>query len=257
MTTSSQPPTGGPTPEQVPGQLSMSWQEDSPAPATPSPDADSASPTPAGAGPDSSPSWTPSDPRTYSSKMSKTWSGPVSMLSCETLPHDGSMRSGVVSRRPRWARLIYDGGCSSSSPTPPASADATKPGDAATPPAGITPCGTSSARVALWPTPTARDSTRGRGREAAEKGRPLSEVLGGPPNPPWIEWLMGFPAGWTDFMPWGTPSSLRSANTPDDSCASSTNASPPPQPERVTPGTPPSEEPDDEDEGTLSWPQAL
>ncbi len=235
MTTSTPPPTGGSTPQiQVPGQISMSWPEDSPAPATPSPGADSAKPTPAGAGPASSPSWTPSDPRTYSSRTSKTWSGPVSERSSTTLPHDGSMQNGVVCRRPRWARLIYDGAASSSSPTPPASAAATKPGDAATPPATTAPSGTSSDHAGLWPTPTARDSTRGRGRADAEKGRPLSEAVGGPPNPTWVEWLMGFPDGWTDFTPWGTPSSLRSANTPDDSCASSTNAWPD-QPDQLHP----------------------
>ena len=29
-------------------------------------------------------------------------------------------------------------------------------------------------------------------------GVDLPTVLGGVPNPTWIEWLMGFPAGWTD-----------------------------------------------------------
>jgi hypothetical protein len=36
-------------------------------------------------------------------------------------------------------------------------------------------------------------------------GPRLGEVLGGPPNPEWVEWLMGFPVGWTDLEPSGTP----------------------------------------------------
>jgi hypothetical protein len=32
----------------------------------------------------------------------------------------------------------------------------------------------------------------------------------GSPNPLWIEWLMGFPMGWTELPPSATPSSPRS-----------------------------------------------
>jgi hypothetical protein len=35
----------------------------------------------------------------------------------------------------------------------------------------------------------------------------------GPLNPTWLEWLMGFPAGWTDVEPSATPSSPKSPNT--------------------------------------------
>ena len=58
----------------------------------------------------------------------------------------------------------------------------------------------------FWPTPKARDG--GRGGMAADKlialmeggrsGRDLTDAVGGPLNPVWTEWLMGFPAGWTD-----------------------------------------------------------
>lgn len=34
--------------------------------------------------------------------------------------------------------------------------------------------------------------------------RPLSEQVGGHLNPPWVEWLMGWPIGWTDLEPLGT-----------------------------------------------------
>ena len=55
----------------------------------------------------------------------------------------------------------------------------------------------------LWPTPTARDWRSGKSSEKtrARNSRPLSEraAPGGPLNPTWVEWLMGFPIGWTDF----------------------------------------------------------
>lgn len=67
-----------------------------------------------------------------------------------------------------------------------------------------------SART-IWPTPTARDAGRGAGWD--EPGRPLSERVGGALNPTWVEWLMGFPPGWTDLGPSATPSSRRSPST--------------------------------------------
>ncbi len=39
---------------------------------------------------------------------------------------------------------------------------------------------------------------------------PLNAQAGGSLNPTWVEWLMGFPLGWTDCGPSATPSSRRS-----------------------------------------------
>jgi len=51
------------------------------------------------------------------------------------------------------------------------------------------------------PTPTARDWKSGSQATQAERGRvagpTLAEWSGGQLNPPWVEWLMGFPIGWT------------------------------------------------------------
>jgi site-specific DNA-cytosine methylase len=44
-------------------------------------------------------------------------------------------------------------------------------------------------------------------------------------NPTWVEWLMGFPLGWTDLQPSGTPSSPRS---PSSSAGESSNGRPRP-----------------------------
>lgn len=60
--------------------------------------------------------------------------------------------------------------------------------------------------VKMLPTPAARDfrspnskpySERGGGR----KGEQLPNVIGGQLNPDWVEWLMGWPIGWTDLGP--------------------------------------------------------
>jgi hypothetical protein len=50
-----------------------------------------------------------------------------------------------------------------------------------------------------WPTPTARDWRSGCASEEthARNARPLSEHVGGLLNPDWVEWLMGWPIGWT------------------------------------------------------------
>lgn len=41
---------------------------------------------------------------------------------------------------------------------------------------------------------------------AGQGGRNLREAApGGPLNPMWVEWLMGFPLGWTDLAPSETP----------------------------------------------------
>jgi len=57
----------------------------------------------------------------------------------------------------------------------------------------------------LWPTPVARDY-RSPGRSRLERtggkqGECLPQVVGGPLNPTWVEWLMGWPTGWTDLKP--------------------------------------------------------
>lgn len=69
---------------------------------------------------------------------------------------------------------------------------------------------TLAGAVKLWPTPTVRDSNSiakcKRGANASPGGTPLPVAVGGTLNPMWVEWLMGYPLGWTDLegsvMPW-------------------------------------------------------
>lgn len=69
-----------------------------------------------------------------------------------------------------------------------------------------------------WLTPKAADADGGAvsvatpegvarlARRSAKSGAlRLNDQLGGRPNPVWLEWLMGFPEGWTDVEPSETP----------------------------------------------------
>lgn len=76
--------------------------------------------------------------------------------------------------------------------------------------------------VAFWPTPTASDY-RGSGPTVIRKdgknrlndrldyATEQREPSGGKLNPKWVEWLMGFPEGWTDLKPSEMPSSRKSS----------------------------------------------
>jgi hypothetical protein len=69
----------------------------------------------------------------------------------------------------------------------------------------------------MLPTPTARDWRSGKASEATmeRNARPLSEHVGGSLNPEWVEWLMGFPVGWTALEPSEMPSSRKSSKKSD------------------------------------------
>jgi hypothetical protein len=50
-----------------------------------------------------------------------------------------------------------------------------------------------------WPTPTAQDACNNGGPSQMHRNtKPLNAEIGGPLNPEWVEWLMGWPIGWTD-----------------------------------------------------------
>ena len=48
----------------------------------------------------------------------------------------------------------------------------------------------------LWTTPCAADA---HGTHGGNNGRSLRTDVAGQLNPTWVEWLMGFPIGWTDL----------------------------------------------------------
>ena len=67
-----------------------------------------------------------------------------------------------------------------------------------------------------WPTPTVRDSRTFKGARrlpGSQGSEPLVRQVGGTLNPEWVEWLMGFPIGWTELNVWETPSFPRWLNS--------------------------------------------
>ena len=72
----------------------------------------------------------------------------------------------------------------------------------------------------LWPTPTAITNTGGAafckwgGSRSRAKLREMltAKELNGALNPTWVEWLMGYPLGWTVCEDWETRLSRRSRN---------------------------------------------
>jgi hypothetical protein len=65
--------------------------------------------------------------------------------------------------------------------------------------------------VKRWPTPASRDWRHPNKKPYAErgggkKGEQLPNAIGGALNPTWVEWLMGYPIGWTDLDASATPS---------------------------------------------------
>jgi hypothetical protein len=57
----------------------------------------------------------------------------------------------------------------------------------------------------LWPTPTAHNAKETNAPSEALRNEPtLASRVGGTLNPTWVEWLMGWPLGWTDLKRLGT-----------------------------------------------------
>jgi len=83
-------------------------------------------------------------------------------LSSGTCPSWGMMQDGACWELGTSARLIKETGCGS------------------------------------WATPNSRDY---KGIPGWKNQKSLPKDVGGIPNPTWIEWLMGWPVGWTDLKP--------------------------------------------------------
>lgn len=62
------------------------------------------------------------------------------------------------------------------------------------------PPGSLPEYVRRFPTPTVKGNHNRRG-SSPKSGDGLATVAGGPLNPDWVEWLMGWPIGWTESRP--------------------------------------------------------
>jgi hypothetical protein len=147
--------------------------------------------------------------------------------SLETLPKSGMTRSGRLFQQPVSARLI-DETESFAWPTP-----------------RVTGSGEDIAKiqerfrnglqykqrleeaVALYPTMSASGMGNTGSRQILQRRvesgdmtetelKAMSAGNGGRLNPTWVEWLMGFPLGWTDLEDSETQSSHKSPNTSDE-----------------------------------------
>ncbi len=129
------------------------------------------------------------------SSSSKTY--PQSALadldeSSKLWPISGTTVAGVLYPLPMWERITKekDG---FSWPTP----RANKTGGYAS--QGYSP---TLEQVVMWPTPACNPSRGLRSGEPNDKNRIRLEPTGGKLNPTWVEWLMGYPSGWTVCEPW-------------------------------------------------------
>lgn len=110
------------------------------------------------------------------------------------------MRSGTLFLLPPLVRLTYVIGSGSSRPLP---TPTTSDGGAWTPPHGTGP----NLMAALLPTPQAQDHRNCADYSDGSRGHsPQLRHLGsGRLNPRFVEWMMGYPPGWTDLDELDTP----------------------------------------------------
>lgn len=148
----------------------------------------------------------------------------------ETWPKAGMMRAGVFYPQPKWEHRISAIGCGLLLQTP---IDPSKGGGSSR--SGDRrneiPTLHGMARSGMWPTPTVNGNHNRKGASAKsgdglatavllatpqardfrtgstarwenpERSRNLNDQIGGKLNPTWVEWLMGWPLGWTDLKP--------------------------------------------------------
>ena len=131
-----------------------------------------------------------------------------------TLPRWGMMRSGVLWERatPGLPTSGTGFGSLQSVPTPTAGDSKSTRNSTAVrnkiPPTGIHAGNTLTDYITMWPTPKSRDwkGQSQRGIHGPMDALPNIDSgdgtpIGGKLNPPWVEWLMGWPLGWTSMEP--------------------------------------------------------
>nr|DAL05350.1 MAG TPA: hypothetical protein [Caudoviricetes sp.] len=116
----------------------------------------------------------------------------------ETWPRSGSMQNGMCLVRTTSAPHIKETGYGYL-PTPDASMATRGPSKEWNPNSKSQKDRNLNTFVKFFPTPLASDYKRSDcPSERIRKSPCLASRVGGKPNPTWVEWLMGWPLGWTD-----------------------------------------------------------
>ena len=133
--------------------------------------------------------------------VTSSWKTPQCSLfgeeqeSLATLPSWGMTANGLLWEQPTLEPITRETGFGFW-PTPTVCGNYNRKGASATSGDGL------ATAVANWPIPTKRDYKSGTGtQDRPGHSPPLSNVVGGTLNPTWVEWLMGWPLGWTDLKP--------------------------------------------------------
>jgi len=121
-----------------------------------------------------------------------------STLCCVTLPRSGSMRNGAVYQREKLAHRMSVIGCGYSQKesihTTTVCGNHNRKGASKTSGDGL------ATYVRKYPTPTAHNAKETNAPSESMRNTPtLGSIAGGPMNPTFPEWLMGWPIGWTDL----------------------------------------------------------
>ena len=115
--------------------------------------------------------------------------------SLKTLPRSGMTVSGMLWERQTLVRHTNETE-SGFWPTPTVCGNYNRKGASATSGDGL------ATAVAKWPTPTAHNAKETNAPSEHSRNTPtLTAQVGGALNPTWVEWLMGWPLGWTDLKP--------------------------------------------------------
>lgn len=143
--------------------------------------------------------WSPQSSGWKTAQCSLLEDSPASLA---TLPRWGSMRNGGLYQRPTLALPICESAFGSLLPTLTVCGNYNRKGASATSGDGL------ATVLKRLPTLVARDYRHpGRSRlewTGSKSGDCLPQVIGGPLNPEWCEWFMGWPIGWTELKPLGT-----------------------------------------------------
>jgi hypothetical protein len=137
--------------------------------------------------------------------------------SSKTLPRSGMMQDGQYWEQPTSVLRTKEKECGLW-PTPTVCGNYNRKGASATSGDGL------ATAVQMWPTPQAQDAKHsGKNTEnRINQGRQLQLAhtagIGGKLNPTWVEWLMGWPLGWTDLKPLETDKSPYVPQKPSSTC---------------------------------------